>query len=341
MQHRFRTPGLAMAALILLILGIRAARTHHEDRGAPTPGRTPDVSAAVAEKLRAIGVASAIATGRAPETDMAERGTAARLERFAGAPAPFIEGRGGDSRAFAATNTAAAGADPAGAMLLRQGQATLEVRHVDDAVARVRQAAAQFGGFVANASVRGGRDETRAASLELRVPSAQFDALVAALGGLGRVESVTASAQDAGDEYVDLAARAANARRFEARLVEMLATRTGKLSDVLSMEQELARVREQVERYEGRIKFLERRASLSILTVALHEPLPLIERPNAGPIADAFARAWERALGVVAWCIAALGLLVPGAILVGAVALVVRRATRKPVSATSVAEAHA
>ena len=341
MQHRFRTPGLAMAAVILLTLGIRAARTHRDDGGRPVNGSTPDIFRTVAEKIQAMDAASAIAIGRSTESDMMAKGTSARMERSAGAPAPFIVERGGDSRAFAATNVSAAGADPAGAMLLRQGQASLEVRHVDDAVARVRQTAAQFGGFVANASVRGGRDETRAASLELRVPSAQFDALVAALGALGRVESVTASAQDAGDEYVDLAARAANARRFEARLTEMLATRTGKLSDVLSMEQELARVREQVERYEGRIKFLERRASLSTLTIALHEPLPLIERPNAGPLAEAFARAWERALGVLAWCIAALGLLIPGAILVGVLVLVVRRATRKPDLTTSPTEVHA
>ena len=335
MQNRFRTLGIAVTAIVFALLGLRALRAHRTDAsGVTASGMTasgvPGVNGTVAEKLAAGGASSAMRANRPVEFDVAEGNGASREARPASAPAPFPERSTPDSHAFGVVNTSANAVDPAGAMLLRQGQASLEVRHVDEEVARVRQAAAQFGGFVANASVRGGRDETRAASLELRVPSGQFDALVAALGGLGRVESVTASAQDAGDEYVDLAARAANARRFEARLTEMLATRTGKLSDVLSMEQELARVREQVERYEGRIKFLERRASLSTLTIALHEPLPLIERPNPGPLTDAFVRAWERALGVLAWCIAALGLLIPGALLLGAMALLVRRATRKP-----------
>jgi hypothetical protein len=219
--------------------------------------------------------------------------------------------------------------DPSGAMLIRHGQASVEVKHLDDAVTKVRQAAAQFGGFVANTSLRSGRDEQRAANMEIRVPTAQFDALLAALGGFGKVESVSATAQDVGDEYVDLGARAANARRVEARLAELLASRTGKLSEVLTVEQELARVRQEIERYDARLKWLERRTALSSLDVTLHEPLPLIERqPGPGPLAEALAQAWERAVGVLAWCIASLGILVPLGLLIGAGVVVARRVLR-------------
>ncbi len=220
--------------------------------------------------------------------------------------------------------------NPAGAMLVRQGQAAIEVTRLDDAVAKARQAAGQFRGFVANAAIRSGRDESRSATLELRVPTDQFDGLVGMLHGLGKVESVTATVQDVGDEYVDLGARAASARRVEARLTEMLATRTGKLSDVLTVEQELARVREEIERYQSRLDFLARRTALSTLTLTLHEPLPLIERqPGAGPIAWAFGAAWERAVNMLAWCIASLGILVPGAIIVGGLVMVGRWVNRR------------
>jgi hypothetical protein len=221
------------------------------------------------------------------------------------------------------------GVDPSGAMLVRHGQASVEVKHVDDAVTKVRQTAAQFGGFVANTSFRGGRDEQRAATLEIRVPTGQFDALVAALGGLGRVESVSAAAEDVADEYVDLGARVVNARRVEARLIEMLAARTGKLSEVLTVEQELRRVREEIERYDARLKWLERRTALSSLDVSMHEPLPLIERqPGPGPLAEAFAEAWARAIGVLAWCIAMLGVLLPVLAIGLGVAVLARRVLR-------------
>lgn len=215
--------------------------------------------------------------------------------------------------------------DPTGAMLIRHGQASVEVRRVEDAVAQMRQTAAQFGGFVANTALRTGREEQRSATLELRVPTGQFDALLGALGTLGKVESITANAQDVGDEYVDLGARAANARRLEARLVEMVATRTGKLSDLLTVEQELARVRTEIERYDARLRWLERRTALSSLDITLHEPLPLIDRPRAGPLVEALGVAWDRTMGVIGWCIAALGLIVPLGVLIGAIVLVMKR----------------
>jgi hypothetical protein len=216
--------------------------------------------------------------------------------------------------------------DPEGAMLVRHGEASIEVRHVDDAVAKMRQAAQQFGGFVANTALRNGKDEQPSASLEIRVPTAQFDALLGALRTLGKVETVTASAEDVGEEYVDLGARAANARRVEARLVEMLATRTGKLSDVLTVEQELARVRQEIERHDARLRWLERRAALSSLNVTLHQHLAIIDRPSPGPIVEAIGLAWERTLNVIAWCIASLGIIVPLGVLVGLGWVLLRRA---------------
>jgi hypothetical protein len=212
---------------------------------------------------------------------------------------------------------------------VRHGQASIEVKTLDEAVTRLRQTASQFGGFVANTTLRTGRDEQRSGMLQLRVPSAQFDGAVAALAQLGKVESVNVSAEDVGEEYVDLGARLTNARRVEARLVEMLATRTGKLSDVLTVEQELARVRMEAERYEARMRWLERRASLSSLDVTIHEKLPLLDSPRGrGPIVEAFAEAWERMVGVVAWFIASLGILVPLGVIVGLGVLAARRLLR-------------
>ncbi|HET9013714.1 MAG TPA: DUF4349 domain-containing protein [Gemmatimonadaceae bacterium] len=218
--------------------------------------------------------------------------------------------------------------DLSGAMLIRNGQASVEVKRVDDAVARLRQTAGQLGGFVANTAIVGGREEHRTATLELRVPSSQFDAAVAALSALGKVESVSATVQDVGEEYVDLAARAANARHMEARLVEMLARRTGKLSEALTVEQELRRVREEIERYDARLKWLERRTALSSLEVTLREPMSVLDQRGPNPIAEAFAEAWRRAVGVLAWAIASLGILVPLGLLFAGMLLLARRLLR-------------
>jgi len=236
--------------------------------------------------------------------------------------------------AFAATGTGAAMpaastvsfATTAGAMIIRTGTAGIEVDSLDTAIARVRTLALRVNGFVANTTVQGGRDQLRSASLELKVPSERFDDALAGLSPIGKVESVNVSAEDVGEEYVDVAARVENAHRLEARIIDLLANRTGKLQDVLSVEHELARVREEIERYEGRMRYLKTRASVSTLTIAVHERAPVIV-PVAGdgPIFMAFRQAWENFIGVVAGFVASLGILIPLGALVFVAWLGVRR----------------
>jgi len=52
---------------------------------------------------------------------------------------------------------------------------------------------------------------------------------------------VNVNAEDVGEEFTDVTARMGNARRLEARLIDLLATRTASLKDVLDVERELAR----------------------------------------------------------------------------------------------------
>jgi hypothetical protein len=296
------------------------------------------------------GVAAVGSTARRDATEPPPDGRrSARLMRsemaaqaarpIATAAAPMAEGNladgagaaANDTRAVALGSTPSWGSslpDAGGAMLIRNGRASVQVTRLDDAVTRLRQTATQLGGFVANTAIVGGKEEHRSATLEIRVPSGQFDAVVTALGGLGTVESVSATVQDVGDEYVDLRARAANARHMEARLVEMLARRTGKLSEALTVEQELRRVREEVERYDARLSWLERRTALSSLEIALHEPMSVLDQRGPSPIAEAFGEAWRRAVGVVAWCIAFMGVLIPLGLLVGGLVLIGRRLPR-------------
>jgi hypothetical protein len=129
------------------------------------------------------------------------------------------------------------------------------------------------------------------------------------------VEQVNISAEDVGEEYTDVTARVANARRLESRLLDLLDRRTGRLEEVLNLERELARVREEIERYEGRLRYLRTRSSISLLTVTLHEPGPVLGRPGERPIRDAFGQAWRNLVGMIAGLIAASGVLIPLALL--------------------------
>ncbi|MBA2459386.1 MAG: DUF4349 domain-containing protein [Gemmatimonadales bacterium] len=220
--------------------------------------------------------------------------------------------------------------DPASGMIVRTGSASIELDSLGPGLGALRALALRLGGYVANTSVQGGREQIRSATLEIKVPADRFEDLTAGLDPLGRVEFVNVSAQDVGEEFVDLSARAANARRLEERLIDVLGTRTGKLQDVLSVERELARVREEIERLDGRMRYLKSRAALSTLSVTLHEPPPIVgDNPGRSIVSEAFRRAWRNFVTVLAAAIASLGYVVPVTGAVWAAMLLRRRVVRQ------------
>lgn len=223
------------------------------------------------------------------------------------------------------------GFDPASRLIIRTGQASIEVDSLEASMAELRRIVQRIGGFVADASVQSGRNQIRSATLELKVPSSRFDELTEGLAPLGRLQFVNVGAEDVSEEFVDLTARVANGRRLEDRLVELLRTRTGKLQDVLSVERELARVREEIERMEGRLRFLKTSAQLSTLSVNLFEPPPLVaSHPGRSVIGEAFKTAWRNFVGLMAGVIASLGFVVPVLVLGWGALTVGKRYRRKP-----------
>ncbi|HKP77100.1 MAG TPA: DUF4349 domain-containing protein [Longimicrobiaceae bacterium] len=229
-----------------------------------------------------------------------------------------------------ATNPAAPGTLPAPAtqtvtpaMIIRTGTATVQVDKLEPAMQRVEQLARRLGGYVANSNIETGDQSVRQATLEMKLPAARWSEAVAGLQPIGKLESQQTNAEDVGEEYVDVTARMTNARRMQDRLLTLLDTHTGKLDDVLAVERELSRVREEIERYEGRLRFLRTRAAVSTLTVRLHEPLPVLA-PGRSPILDAFREAWRNFIGFTAGLIAALGWLIPLVLVFAAVAWLLR-----------------
>lgn len=212
------------------------------------------------------------------------------------------------------------------AMLIRTGYARIEVESLEAAIAAVRQLAGRLGGQVAGVAMQTGADQIREATLTLRIPATRFDEAVFQLEPLGDVESVNVTSEDVGEEYVDVGIRLENGRRIERRLLQLLETRTGRLEEVLAVERELARVREEIERFEGRLRYLRNRATVSTLTITLHEPVPLLsDYQGQNVVLRSFGRAWRNFVNLVAGLIASMGIVIPLALVLVLVWIFVRR----------------
>jgi hypothetical protein len=215
-------------------------------------------------------------------------------------------------------------------MLIRNGHARIEVDSLEAAVAAVQRMAQQLGGYVTNVTTQTGKERLREATLTLRIPASRFDEALTGLDPLGDVEGVTVTTEDVGEEYVDIGVRVENSRRLERRLLELLQTRTGKLEEVLAVERELARVREEIERYEGRMRYLRSRADVSTLTINVHEPVPLLSNyQGENVLLRSFGQAWRNFVGLIAGLIASLGFVIPVMVVFTSIWIIRRRRREK------------
>ncbi|MCC5828301.1 MAG: DUF4349 domain-containing protein [Phycisphaeraceae bacterium] len=110
-------------------------------------------------------------------------------------------------------------------------------------------------------------------NITLRVPADQFHEAVARIERLGEITDRNVRGQDITEEMIDLRLRLETARQMRQRLVDLL-DRAESVEDTLKIERELSRIVGEIERMQGRIRYLTDRAALSTITVTLNSPLP-------------------------------------------------------------------
>ncbi len=172
-------------------------------------------------------------------------------------------------------------APPVERKIIRNATLTLEIEQPAKAMQRIASVAESRGGFVVTSDSRqqtaaNGEHAYEIITVEMRVPAAQFDSALAdirAAGGSVTAQKITG--KDVTEEYIDLEARLRTQRALEAQLLEIM-KRSQEVSDAISVQRELTNVRTEIERVEGRRRFLENQASLSTISVTLQPPAPLI-----------------------------------------------------------------
>lgn len=163
--------------------------------------------------------------------------------------------------------------------ILRSGSLELLVNSLDSAEFRITAIALRNSAYISRSERKRNPDEKMAGELELRIPSAQFEATLAAMKTLGTVMSEQTTSSDVSGTFIDLAARLATQRRLEERLLNLLTTRKGDLAEVIRIEEKLASVRATIEEVQGRLRYLDNRVDMSVLTVVLSEPGGGVEQP--------------------------------------------------------------
>jgi hypothetical protein len=244
---RFVLAGLTAAAAVLLVVSLKEG---------PRAGRARTVDA-LAQDARAAATRakSALPERRAGREGFAGGGGGGRPQAQVGATQPAEE----------------AGATVRTPAVIRTASLEIVAKDFAGVRAAVEAIVAQSAGFIDQMTITGDTSTARALRGTLRVPGDRLTGALTRLRGLGQVVEDTQGSQDVTDQIVDLDARLASARATEKRLTELLANRTGKLSDVLEVERELTRVRLDIERLDAEKTNVGRRVSYATIGLAIME----------------------------------------------------------------------
>ena len=180
---------------------------------------------------------------------------------------------------------------------------TVEVKEFTASKEKVERLVEEAGGYVAQSSSAETPDQPQQADLVLRVPAEQLQAVLEQLRGLGRVINEQLSSEELTEQVVDLEARLRNARATEQRLIAVLNERTGKVRDILEVEREIDRTRQEIERMEAQRQNLMHRVELATVAVTLLEEFQaqLDSAPvgTATRLRNAFVEGYERFAGML------------------------------------------
>ena len=144
---------------------------------------------------------------------------------------------------------------------------------------------ARHHGYAAQLNVTTPENGARAFNASLRIPAPELVAALAECKSLGRVEYENQSGEEVTQQHTDLLARLHNARETEERFRAILAQRTGKVSDVLEVEESIARVRGEIESMEGKQQALEHRVDFATVDIQLTEQYRASLDAHAGSVA--------------------------------------------------------
>jgi len=155
--------------------------------------------------------------------------------------------------------------------LIRNATLELEILGFDGAVQKITAFANEEHGYIATTDSEKQANGKLRGQVVVKVLPENLDRFLQKIRSLGELKNQTLGTEDVTKAYLDTDARLKNAHVMEQRLIDMLKTKTGKVSDLLQVEKELGRVREEIEKMQGELKYWDSQVQFATVTISLTE----------------------------------------------------------------------
>ena len=197
---------------------------------------------------------------------------------------------------------------------------TEKFNQVADKIAGIPE---KYNGYIVSSNIYKTENMAWTASIILKVPSDRLAEAEGEIKGIqeAKIISYNKTSQDVTEEYLDLSIRLENKRHLLDRMRALL-LKANSVYEAMQVENEIARITEDIERMEGRMRFLQNITSYSQIQITLHEPYPTPLGQEGGPL-KILKRSIEVSLTFFTYVIAAMVVLAGGLLPLVILALIV------------------
>jgi hypothetical protein len=165
----------------------------------------------------------------------------------------------------------AAPATPLGPLIVRTARLTVTSKNFDESRTELERIVRTQQGYISQLQSNTPGGAGRVLTATLRAPTAGLDPMLQDLRRLGHVNEEWQGGEDVTRRYVDMDARLSNLRTTEERLLQILRDRTGRLGDVLQVEEAVDRTRGEIEVAEADKRLLSNQVALASVDFTLSE----------------------------------------------------------------------
>ncbi len=239
--------------------------------------------------LCSVGIAGCGASGSPPQATMS----------FQSAPSPAAKvaaDRSTEAPSALANRTEERNVTATPRRVIYSADLAMQTRDFTKAERAIPALVKQLGGYVTDISLNRQQGEQRSGRWQARIPAESFHDFLEGLDDVGIPERRQITGQDVTEEYVDLEARLANKKRLEERLLELMKSKSTSVADVIEFERQVAQVREEIERMEGRVRYLTNRSDLSTVTLSIREVQEYVP-PQEPTFATKLTETWSGTTG--------------------------------------------
>jgi len=266
-----RSTMLRGLVIVVLVAGCdrRFAYTTFRNDSTPTSVLANRPSYDVKKSPGSFSDITTVARHRSISMDAPEKAVGGLVQLFSASPPPAV----------AQVLTTAVAPDPE--KLVIEAWIEMQVDDVSSSAAAIRARVEADGGRVVSENVIGAQKTASSAAIELRVPPTKQVELLTWLASRGVVESKRVLATDVSKTLFDQELALKNLELTMGRLQE-LAKRDVPMKELIEIENEMTRVRGEIERLKGEQRFLLDRVAFATITLTLtREGGPIEFAPHA------------------------------------------------------------